>query len=133
MKNLEASMLYFFGGISILFHVWAFIMESLLFMNPKIFKVFGLRTAEDAGIVKLMAFNQGFYNIFLALVLLVGLILARTPDKVMIGTGLAMGAAFCMMGAGAVLIISKPSAWYAGLIQGIPPLIVLITLYYKLA
>jgi putative membrane protein len=126
-------MLYFFGGISILFHVWAFVMESILFMNPKIFKAFGLRSAEDAGIVKLMAFNQGFYNLFLALVLLVGLVLARTPDKAMLGTGLAIGAAFCMTGAGAVLIISKPSAWYAGLIQSVPPLIVMVSLFYKTA
>ncbi len=126
-------MLYFFGGISILFHVWAFVMESILFMNPKVFRVFGQKSAEDAALVKLMAFNQGFYNLFLALVLMAGLLLTRNADKAMLGTGLAMGAAFCMAGAGAVLIISKPSAWYAGLIQGIPPLIVLVSLFYKSA
>jgi putative membrane protein len=126
-------MLYFFGGISIFFHTCAFIMESILFMRPKTFKLFGLRSAEDAGIVKLMAFNQGFYNLFLALVLLVGLILAQTPEKAMIGIGLALGAAFCMTGAGAILIISKPSAWFAGLIQSISPLIVMVNLFYKIA
>ena len=126
-------MIYLFEGISILFHVWAFVMESILFMNPKIYKVFGLRSAEDAGLVKLMAFNQGFYNLFLALVLLVGLVLARTPDKAMLGTGLALGATFCMTGAGAILIISKPSAWFAGLIQAISPLIVMVNLFYKIA
>ncbi|MCO4794111.1 MAG: DUF1304 domain-containing protein [Bacteriovoracaceae bacterium] len=124
-------MLIFFGIISILFHVWAFIMESVLFMNPKIFKIFGLRTVEDAGLVKLMAFNQGFYNLFLALIMIAGLFLHNHSGKAMLGSGMLIASAFCMMGAGAVLIASKPSAWYAGVFQAVPPMLVLVKVYYE--
>ena len=121
-------MLYFFAAFSIVFHVWAFVMESILFMRPAVYRVFGLRSLEEAKTVKLIAFNQGFYNLFLALVLLAGLYLIHDATQIILGTGLAIGAAFCMTGAGMILIISKPDAWYAGLIQAIPPLIVILTL-----
>ena len=63
-------MLLIFAGIALLFHIWAFLMESLFFMNPKVYPLFGARSAEEAQAVKLMTFNQGFYNLFLALWLL---------------------------------------------------------------
>ena len=34
---------------------------------------FGIRSAEDAAIVRPMAFNQGFYNLFLAIGIVAGL------------------------------------------------------------
>ena len=122
-------MLYFFGGFSVIFHIWAFFLESIFFMNPKVYKLFGIRSTEDARIVKLIAFNQGFYNLFLAFVLLVGLFLTTHPDQNMLGTGLVIGATSCMIGAGIILIISKPDAWYAGLTQSIPPMITMISLF----
>ena len=78
--------------------------------------------------MKLLAFNQGFYNLFLALVLLFGLVLSTDSTQTLLSTGLMMGSAFCMTGAGIILIISKPSAWYIGLTQAIPPLIVMFNL-----
>ena len=105
-------MLYFFAIFSIVFHIWAFIMESVLFMRPYVYKQFGLRSLEEATSVKLFAFNQGFYNLFLALVLLFGLVLSTDSAQALLGTGLMMGSAFCMTGAGIVLMISKPNAWY---------------------
>ena len=55
-----------------LIHVWFFALESVLFSRPTVFRRFGLRSAEDAAIVRPMAFNQGFYNLFLALGIVVG-------------------------------------------------------------
>lgn len=128
--NKGNKMLLFFGIVSILFHIWAFIMESVLFMKPKIYKIFGVRTFDEALSMKLLAFNQGFYNLFLALVMILGLVLIRSTHAGQIGAGLLIASSFCMMGAGAVLIASKPLAWPAGLIQAVPPLIVLVKVCY---
>src|SRR5439155_364087 len=47
-------------------HVWFFVLESVLFSRPGVAARFGLRTAEQIAAVRPMAFNQGFYNLFLA-------------------------------------------------------------------
>ena len=52
-------------------HVYIFVMESLTWTSPRTRAVFGT-TAEEAETTKLLAFNQGFYNLFLAIVTLVG-------------------------------------------------------------
>ncbi len=44
-----------------LVHVWFFALESVLFERPTVFRRFGLRSAEEAAVVRPMAFNQGFY------------------------------------------------------------------------
>ena len=47
-------------------HVWFFVLESLLFARPGVAARFGLTTPEAVEAVRPMAFNQGFYNLFLA-------------------------------------------------------------------
>ena len=46
-------------------HVLFFAMESVLFMRPAVHRRFGV-SREHAEVVRPMAFNQGFYNLFLA-------------------------------------------------------------------
>ena len=53
-------------------HVWFFVLESVQFTRPTVFARFGIRSAEDAAIVRPMAFNQGFYNLFLAIGIVAG-------------------------------------------------------------
>ena len=88
-------------------------------------------SAEDAGIVQLIAFNQGFYNLFLALVLFVGLILAQTPEKAMIESAPRPRSVLLHDRSGGDLIISKPSVWFACLVQAISPLIVMMNLFLQ--
>lgn len=56
------------GGavIAALVHAWFFVLESLWFMRPRVFRRFGLASESDARIVRSFAYNQGFCNLFLA-------------------------------------------------------------------
>ncbi len=53
-----------FTGLAALLHVYIWTMESLTWTTPRTRKVFGV-SAEEAETTKLMALNQGFYNLFL--------------------------------------------------------------------
>ena len=55
------------AALAALLHVYIFVMESLTWTSPRTRAVFGT-TEEEAQTTKLLAFNQGFYNLFLAIV-----------------------------------------------------------------
>jgi len=40
------------AGAAALIHLWFFALESVLFSRPTVFRRFGLRSAEDAAIVR---------------------------------------------------------------------------------
>jgi len=61
-----------FAGLAGLLHVYIFTMESLTWTSKRTRAAFGT-TAEEAETTKLLAFNQGFYNLFLAIVTGVGI------------------------------------------------------------
>ena len=87
----------------------------------------GLPSQEHAEIIRPMAFNQGFYNLFLALGSLIGIAILGINSTV--GFTLMIFGSFCMVGAGAVLFISTKKSRKAAIIQGLPPLLgVLIVL-----
>jgi putative membrane protein len=106
--------------LSAVFHVYVFVLESLTWRMPKTWKTFGLPSQEHADIIRPIAFNQGFYNLFLAVGALVGVALLGT--SVTIAVTLMMFTALCMMGAGVVLFFSVPASRVAALVQGMPPL-----------
>ena len=56
-----------FAGLAGLLHVYIFTMESLTWTSKRTRAAFGT-TPEEAETTKLLAFNQGFYNLFLAIV-----------------------------------------------------------------
>ena len=61
-----------FAGLAGLLHVYIFTMESLTWTSKRTRAAFGT-TAEEAETTKLLAFNQGFYNLFLAIVTGIGI------------------------------------------------------------
>lgn len=61
-----------FAALAALLHVYIFVMESLTWTSPRTRATFGT-TADEAETTKLLAFNQGFYNLFLALVTGIGI------------------------------------------------------------
>ena len=65
-----------FVGLAAALHVLFFVMESVVFMRPEVHRRFGLRTREEAELVRPMAYNQGFYNLFLAVGAVVGMVWA---------------------------------------------------------
>lgn len=103
------------------FHVYIFVLESVTWRTPKTWKTFGLPNQEQANITQPLAFNQGFYNLFLALGALVGISLLAVNSTVAVT--LMMFAALCMVGAGVVLFLSRPGSRAAALLQGMTPFI----------
>jgi len=99
-------------------------MESVWFMQPRVNKRFGAATTADAEARRLFAFNQGFYNLFLAIGILVGLALLHLGGNVIVGETLVLFNCACMLGAGVVLFFSAGRLMLrAAVIQGVFPLL----------
>lgn len=95
-----------FALLAAALHVLIFCMESLWFMRPTVHKRFGAATAADAEARRLFAFNQGFYNLFLAAGTLAGLAMLHLGGDATIARTLVLFACACMAGAGVVLLLS---------------------------
>jgi putative membrane protein len=105
-------------------HVLIFCMESLWWTTPKVQARFR-QSPEQAQATRLFAFNQGFYNLFLALGVFVGFALALTGHRAA-GLLLATWSCLSMLGAAVVLVASAPRMKRGALIQGAAPLLFLL-------
>ncbi len=117
-----------FASIAALLHVLFFKLESLDWRKPKTWKTFGLESQADADTTASLAFNQGFYNLFLAIGTGLGvkfIWFSDTHDN--IGWTLILFGCGSMLAAAAVLISSGGKAFArAAAIQGVPPLIAIV-------
>ncbi|MBG6055194.1 putative membrane protein [Salinibacterium sp. CAN_S4] len=114
--------------VAALIHLLIFVMESVLWARPVVWKRFGLATQEHAEIVKPMAFNQGFYNVFLAIGAGLGLVLLGSTTLFQAGLALSIFAAGSMVLAATVLIASSPKLARAAIIQGLAPVVGIVFL-----
>ena len=105
-----------FAALAALLHVYIFVMESLTWTTPRTRKVFGT-SAQEAETTKLLAFNQGFYNLFLAIVTAVG-IAAITMGHKQIGAALVFAGVGSMLAAAVVLLAASPDKARAAVTQG---------------
>jgi len=95
-----------------LLHVYVFALESLLWSRPRTAKVF--RVSEDeARASRLFAFNQGFYNLFLSIAAILGLLL---PMRTLVDYAMVS-----VLGAGTVLFFSAPHLRRLATVQALPP------------
>lgn len=117
-----------FVGLAALIHVYIFYLESIAWSKPKTWKTFGLQSQADADTVRPMAFNQGYYNAFLAAGVIVGLILLFTPSTQQAGFALVVFAAGSMVLAATVLITSNAKLARAAVLQGAAPLLGIVLL-----
>ena len=62
-----------FAALAALLHVYIFVLESVLWTTPRARNTFGT-TAEEAQATRQLAYNQGFYNLFLAVLAIVGVV-----------------------------------------------------------
>jgi putative membrane protein len=113
-----------FAVIAILFHVMAFVLETILFRRPAAQKFLLGRPEPHPG-VRLWAFNQGFYNLFLAAGPAAGLI-AYHAGHVGVGRALVIYGCAFMAACGVVLFVSDRRLWRGMVGQSLPPLIALI-------
>src|SRR5262245_39566081 len=113
-----------FAVIAGLFHVSAFVMESLLFHRSGVRRIMTGR-AEDVPAVRIWAFNQGFYNLFLAAGAFAG-VAAWMTDHEIVGDTLVLFSCGAMALAGVVLFSSDRRLWRGALGQFIPPAIAVV-------
>ncbi|GLU49486.1 DUF1304 domain-containing protein [Nocardiopsis ansamitocini] len=118
-------------ALSGLFHVAVFVMESFLLHRPGVARVF-LVTPDTLPAVRPWAFNQGWYNLFLALGALGGIAVSLGGAPV-VGTTLSLFACGCMAGAAIVLAFSDPRMRGSALKQGLFPLLALLASLLALA
>ena len=111
-----------FASVAALLHVLFFVMESVVFRKSGVWQRFGVKSQADAEIIFPMAYNQGFYNLFLAIGIVVGLVLGESEG----GEGIVIFACACMVGAALVLVTNNVKLARSAAIQGIAPLIAII-------
>ena len=110
--------------LAALVHVSTFSMESLWWTSPQVRRRFR-QTPEQSETTRLLAFNQGFYNLFLAIGIFAGYALLHLGHPVASLTLITWSCA-CMVGAAVVLVASAPGMWRGALIQGAFPLVYLV-------
>jgi putative membrane protein len=120
-----------FAALAALLHVYIFVMESLTWTSPRTRATFGT-TPEEAETTKLLAFNQGFYNLFLAIVTAIG-IAAICLGHTAVGAALVFAGVGSMLAAAVVLLASSPDKARAAVTQGAFPLIAVVLLALALA
>jgi putative membrane protein len=113
------------AALAALLHVYIFVIESLQFEKPSTLRTFGVKPA-DAATLKPVFYNQGFYNLFLAVGTLAGVVLVPRAQDV--GVALIVFGAGSMLAAATVLITSDGSKARAAVVQGLLPALALLGL-----
>ncbi|MBS2989352.1 DUF1304 domain-containing protein [Rhodococcus erythropolis] len=122
---------YIFAGLAAAVHVYIFVLESILWTAPKTRATFGVKSEEEAISTQPLAFNQGFYNLFLAIVSAVGIVIAATGSA-SVGIALVLAGTGSMVAAGLVLILSSPDKARAAVVQMLFPVIAVVLLVIHL-
>jgi putative membrane protein len=114
--------------LAALLHVYIWTMESLTWRKPATWKRFGVASQEEAETQALFAFNQGFYNLFLAIMAGVGVVAIHRPGPcAYVGWTLVIAATASMLGAAIVLRSCGKEYTRAAVLQGTFPLIAIVT------
>ncbi len=108
-----------------LLHVYIWVLEAFRWTEPSTRKTFGVSEA-DAPLLAPMAYNQGFYNLFLAIITIVGVALLGEQEDV--GRALALAGTGSMLGAALVLVTHDRSMARAAIIQGTLPALAVVFL-----
>lgn len=116
------------AALAALLHVYIFVLESF-WWTTRARAVFGT-TAEEAAATRELAYNQGFYNLFLAVVTVAGLVAygvgGAHGDAV--GAALVLAGVGSMLAAAAVLFLSSPTKRRSATTQGTLPLVAVVLL-----
>ena len=115
-----------FAGLAAVLHVYIFVLESLQWTAPRTRATFGT-TLEEAEATKLLAFNQGFYNLFLAIVTGIG-VAWMSSGGITAGAALVFAGVGSMLAAAIVLVASSPDKARSAAVQGALPLVAVVLL-----
>ena len=119
------------AGAAALLHVFIFYLESIAWTSARARAVFGT-TEEGAYATRELAFNQGFYNLFLAIAALLGVLLTALGHTA-VGLTLVFTGVGSMLAAALVLALSSPDKRSAATKQGALPLLSVLALALSLA
>ncbi|OBI88604.1 DUF1304 domain-containing protein [Mycobacterium asiaticum] len=120
-----------FAALAAVLHVYIWSMESLTWTSPRTRATFGT-TPEEAETTKLLAYNQGFYNLFLAIVTGVGVAAVFMGHRD-VGAALVFAGVGSMAAAAVVLLVSARDKARAAVTQGLFPVIAVVLLIVGLA
>ena len=112
------------AGVAALIHVYIFYLESLAWTRAPGRAVFGL-IAEQAESTRELAFNQGFYNLFLAIAAILGIVVTAAGVPA-VGLTLVLTGTGSMLAAALVLLLSSPDKRRAAVTQGFLPLLAVV-------
>jgi putative membrane protein len=113
-------------------HVAFFVVEALLWSNPSVSALalsklngdLSVSLPDQAASLKNLFINQGFYNLFLALAGVVGLLLIGRGRR---SAGYALVGYMCLSALGAGLVLAASTTAYAGaFVQAVPACAALI-------
>jgi len=107
-----------FAALAAVLHVYIFVMESVQWTQPRVWRRFGVADQAAADTTKPMAYNQGFYNLFLAIGVALGLVLFWVGGRTLVLFGLGS-----MLAAALVLVTSGRRYVRPALVQGTLPLV----------
>ncbi len=133
-------MTIFFSVVTVLAHTLFFVVESFLWLNPvvheRVLTKLNVPTNaslyEQAKILEVLFFNQGYYNLFVALGGIAGLALYR-KGKIQESITLVTYVCFFALAASLVLAYSTRIGNPGVYIQGLPPLLALVGMYFSVA
>ena len=108
-------------GVAAAIHLYIFVLESVAWTGDRARATFGT-TPEQARETRSMAFNQGFYNLFLAVEVVVGVVVLAAGSTA-VGATLVFVGAGSMVAAGLVLLTSDRTKTRPALVQLTPPLL----------
>ncbi|MFC8734191.1 DUF1304 domain-containing protein [Luteimicrobium sp. NPDC057192] len=111
-----------FVALAALLHLYIWWMESVAWRRPVFWRRFGLASQADADTTAPLAYNQGFYNLFLALGAALGVVLYWSASQAA-GFALALFCAGSMVAAAGVLLSTGRERLRAAATQGTLPLL----------
>jgi len=117
------------AGLAGLLHLIFFVLESVLWSQPRVQAIFKVETVEVAAILERSMFNQGVYNLALGLGALGAAFFASSSTHGRAAR--AIGAYCCafMVLAALALFVSAPGMIRGVLIQGLAPTVALVGLW----
>jgi putative membrane protein len=113
------------AALAALVHVYIFVLESVRWEEPATRRVFGT-TSETAAVTQPLAYNQGFYNLFLAIVTVTGVALVGSHREAAVA--LLVAGTGSMLAAALVLITSDRAKARAAVVQGLFPALTMLCL-----
>lgn len=117
-----------FGGVAGILHVGFWLMEAVWWRRPRVWRLFGVASQDEAELLSFAMLNQGYYNLFLGIGAIVGAVLV--PTEIPGRTTLLGYCALFMLGAAAILYRARRTMVRAALVQGLPAVIALVALAF---